>query len=61
MESKKKITDLNFDSIPTPEQFEKIKVKSKTHWYNSLLTFLILTIGISLGVIFCHLLVVFFK
>ncbi|MDR0825857.1 MAG: hypothetical protein LBM72_01170 [Mycoplasmataceae bacterium] len=46
-----KLVAIDFSKIPSTEELDKMKVKPKNRWFNSLMSIIIITIGISLGVI----------
>jgi hypothetical protein len=45
------LKNIDFSSIPSSDEFQKIKVKPQNRWFNSLMALSIVSIGICLGVI----------
>jgi hypothetical protein len=45
------LKNIDFSSIPSSDEFQKIKVKPQNRWFNSVMALSIVTIGICLGVI----------
>ncbi|MDR0985858.1 MAG: hypothetical protein LBL60_02820 [Mycoplasmataceae bacterium] len=46
-----RIENVDFSKLPTSDEFQKIKVKPKNRLFNSLITLIMTTTGICLGVI----------
>jgi capsular polysaccharide biosynthesis protein len=50
-EQTKKSFDVDFSLIPSNDEFQKAKVKPPARWYNTLMSLILATTGICLGVI----------
>jgi hypothetical protein len=44
------LKDIDFKSIPSGDEFQKIKVKPENRWFNSIMALLVIAIGTCVGV-----------
>ncbi|MDR3163476.1 MAG: hypothetical protein LBT77_00130 [Mycoplasmataceae bacterium] len=59
IEQTKKLSDIDFSRIPTSDEFQKIKIKPPSRWYNTLMSLTLATTGICVGAIIAILIVKF--
>jgi hypothetical protein len=44
------LKDIDFSTIPSSDEFQKIKVKPQNRWFNSVMALVVIAIGTCVGV-----------